>query len=456
MKLRVHPLDYPQDSADLFERFADDPWAVFLDSAKLDRFDIIAAAPSATLVSRGLLSEISDSSGSRTHSSESPWVLLRQMLGPCQQVPSESPLPGCLIGYFGYDLARRWEPLSDRHDRADPFPDLAFARYDWLLVVDHQDQQAHLYARADAVSPGRWSALIERLQQAPSASRGKPLRALGSVQATPDWPNYRTAFARLQTYIRDGDCYQANLARRFQAHVIGDSWQGYRRLRACSPAPFGGYLNLPDGQLLCNSPESFLQLRAGRVSTSPIKGTRPRHLSPERDAAALAELQASSKDRAENLMIVDLLRNDLGRCCAYGSISVDQLFRPASFANVHHLISDISGQLRPDADALDLMASCFPGGSITGAPKRRAMQIIEELEPARRGPYCGSLAYLGPDGRLASNILIRSLTRQADQAWFWAGGGIVADSDAAHEFQETQHKASALLGLLLQTDEFTS
>ncbi|MBF0255781.1 MAG: aminodeoxychorismate synthase component I, partial [Gammaproteobacteria bacterium] len=374
--------------------------------------------------------------------------------------PSEGPLPGSLIGYFGYDLGRQLQALPDGQPNREPngqpddtFPDLAFGRYDWLIVVDHQTRRTELRADAEVLSDAQWQGLIQQLQASPTQPKepqpkGQPLHALGPIQASPDWSGYAEAFARVQAYIRDGDCYQINLARRFQAQVSGDAWLAYQQLRQHSPAPFGGYFNLPWGQLLSNSPEAFLRLRAGQVSTSPIKGTRPRSMDTAQDQAALAELQASAKDRAENLMIVDLLRNDLGRSCAYGSIGVDRLFRPASFANVHHLISDISGQLRPGEDALSLLANCFPGGSITGAPKRRAMQIIDQLEPARRGPYCGSLAWIGPDGSMDSNILIRSLMRQGDQAWFWAGGGLVADSVAEEEFAETEQKASVLCQLL--------
>jgi para-aminobenzoate synthetase component 1 len=488
MKLRIQPLAYTEDASRLFDAFAAESWAVFLDSAGLDRFDIIAARPSLTLVTQGRTTLVSSPAGSH-ESEESPFDLLRASLAQAATEPSEGPLPGSLMGYLGYDLGRQLQRLPDR-EGADAFPDLAFGRYDWLIVVDHRTRRAELRADAEVLNDAQWQGLIQQLQAPPTQprepqpnghgadsttpeyetsfdrfgtrgsglgtrklprmfhSKGQPLHALSPIQANPDWPGYAQAFARVQAYIRDGDCYQINLARRFQAQVGGDAWLAYQQLRQRSPAPFGGYFNLPWGQLLSNSPEAFLRLRAGRVCTSPIKGTRPRSKDAMQDSAALAELQASAKDRAENLMIVDLLRNDLGRSCAYGSIRVDRLFRPASFANVHHLISDISGQLRPGEDALSLLANCFPGGSITGAPKRRAMQIIDQLEPARRGPYCGSLTWIGPDGSMDSNILIRSLMRQGDQAWFWAGGGLVADSVAEEEFAETEQKASVLRELL--------
>ncbi|MEO5342281.1 MAG: aminodeoxychorismate synthase component I [Gammaproteobacteria bacterium SHHR-1] len=450
MRLRIQPLDYPENAADLFAPFAAEPWAVFLDSAGQDRFDIIAARPSLTLTTWGQISQISQLGDPAVvrESRDSPFELLRSCLPRPPLEPGELPLPGCLIGYFGYDLARPLMGLPEGGS-GHGFPDLAFGRYDWLILVDHQQRRAELRGHAQALSEAQWQGLLRQLQGPLARTGDGPLRALGQIQASLDETGYAQAFAAVQGYIREGDCYQINLARRFQAQVRGDAWLAYKQLRGCSPAPFGAYLNLPWGQLLSNSPEAFLRLRANRVSTSPIKGTRPRRAEAEQDRAALAELEASAKDRAENLMIVDLLRNDLGRSCAFGSIRVDRLFRPASFANVHHLVSDISGRLRPGEDALSLMANCFPGGSITGAPKRRAMQIIAQLEPARRGPYCGSLAYLGPDGSMTSNILIRSLLRQGEQAWFWAGGGLVADSLLADELAETEQKASILKRLLL-------
>ncbi|OGT93314.1 MAG: aminodeoxychorismate synthase, component I, partial [Gammaproteobacteria bacterium RIFOXYA12_FULL_61_12] len=283
-----------------------------------------------------------------------------------------------------------------------------------------------------------------RFRSLPPRRWREPLRARGSIAVAPDRTGYGAAFKTIQGYIRDGHCYQINLARHFRADAEGDPWAGYRRLRGLSPAPYGAFFRMPQGCLLSASPERFLTLKDGRVTTSPIKGTRPRHADPVRDAALAEELRHSAKDRAENLMIVDLLRNDLGRSCRLGSIRVDELFRVDSYATVHHLVSDISGNLGAGEDALSLMRNSFPGGSITGAPKLRAMAIIEELEPARRGPYCGSLAYIGFDGAMDSNILIRTLTHREGRIGFWAGGGIVADSTEQAEFEETEQKALAL------------
>jgi para-aminobenzoate synthetase component 1 len=260
---------------------------------------------------------------------------------------------------------------------------------------------------------------------------------------------YRHAIERIQQYIQAGDCYQVNFAQRFRAPCQGDPWTAYCALRAACPTPFSGFQSLPDGAaVLSLSPERFVKVSERLVETRPIKGTRPRGVTPAEDAANAAELLASPKDRAENLMIVDLLRNDLGRTCRTGSVRVPELFSLESYPNVHHLVSSVTGQLADDRDALDLIAGSFPGGSITGAPKIRAMQIIDELEPTRRGLYCGSLLYLDVRGEMDSSIAIRSLLVKDGQVCCWGGGGIVADSQWQAEYQESITKVKVLLDTL--------
>jgi para-aminobenzoate synthetase component 1 len=255
----------------------------------------------------------------------------------------------------------------------------------------------------------------------------------------------------VQEHIRIGDCYQVNLAQRFQAQVRGESFMAYRRLREISPAPFSCYLSTPDGDILSSSPERFLSVRNGRVEARPIKGTRPRSADPLRDRALRDELSASFKDRAENVMIVDLLRNDLGKTCVPGSVEVSGLFDIESFAHLHHMVSTVTGKLAHDRDALDLVRGAFPGGSITGAPKLRAMAIIDALELQRRSVYCGSLGYLSFSGQMDLNIAIRTLLRTGDEIYAWAGGGIVADSVCESEYQESLDKASGLLAVLTRS-----
>jgi para-aminobenzoate synthetase component 1 len=263
---------------------------------------------------------------------------------------------------------------------------------------------------------------------------------------------YAAAFTRALDYIDAGDCYQINLAQRFSAPVSGDPWLAYQALRIVNPAPHAAYLNTPYGQILSASPERFLKVEQDAVETRPIKGTRARAGHPRLDAEVMRELQASEKDRAENVMIVDLLRNDLSKNCALGSVKVSKLFEIESFATVHHLVSTVTGRLRHDRDTLDLLRGCFPGGSITGAPKLRAMQIIEELETQRRGVYCGAIGYVGRNGNMDTSIAIRTLVCSNGKVHFAAGGGIVADSRLEDEYQETFDKAAATLNLLRRTN----
>jgi para-aminobenzoate synthetase component 1 len=263
-----------------------------------------------------------------------------------------------------------------------------------------------------------------------------------------DFPHYAAAFSQVQAHLQAGDCYQVNLAQCFTAQLQGGAWPLVSALRALSPAPFAAYLNLPAGEILSASPERFLQVQGQTVRTEPIKGTQPRGATPAEDQRRADDLCHSEKDRAENVMIVDLLRNDLAKVCMPGSVVVEALCELQRFAQVQHLVSRVRGQLRIGLDALDALRAALPGGSVTGAPKRRALEIIDALEPARRGVYCGSIAYLSFAGQLDSNIAIRTLTCRQGELRFWAGGGIVADSTAEAEYQESYAKARALLELL--------
>jgi para-aminobenzoate synthetase component 1 len=452
----VDELPYQPDSAERFAALLAEPWSQFLDSGRpfgaAGRYDILVADPVATLVTRGATSEIR--SGPQIERSDAdPFHLLRRLLrdfAPRCAGPIAVPFAGGAVGYLGYDLARRIERLPAIAEDAEHLPDLAVGLYAWALVVDHAQQRTALVWNDVPQAPSRASVLA-RLH----APFEEPVQfRVGSAIATNlDVADYRRAFERVQAYIRDGDCYQVNLARRYAAAVDGDPWTAYRRLRARNPSPFGAYLHLPFCRVLSASPERFLELRGDRVSTRPIKGTRPRAADPERDAALARDLAASAKDQAENLMIVDLLRNDLGKSCVPGSIAVPRLFEVEHHPTVHHLVSTVTGRLRPDRDALDLLRGCFPGGSVTGAPKLRAMQIIEELEPHRRGLYCGSIGYIGFDGAMDTNIAIRTLVCSDGVARFWAGGGIVADSGCEAEYRETEDKAAALLQLLEDSRE---
>jgi len=450
-------IPYPSDSARLFATLADRPWACFLDSGhpfgRNGRYDILAADPFLTLATRGTRTEVRDRGRSRL-SPRDPFALLRDALaaGEDPAAPAGLPFGGGAIGWFGYDLGRRIERLPALARDAEGIPDMAVGIYDWALVVDHADCRAWLVGQGrDPDTERRWPTLVERFSRPEPASSRPPRRAFqlaGPLRSNMSRAAYGRAFDQVQRYVADGDCYQVNLAQRFAAPAHGDPWPLYLSLRAQNPAPFGAYLATPYARVLSSSPERFLQARGGRVETRPIKGTRPRGANPAEDAGLARALAESPKDRAENLMIVDLLRNDLGRVCRTGSVRVPALFDVETYAAVHHLVSTVTGELAAGEDALSLLRACFPGGSITGAPKIRAMEIIEELEPHRRGIYCGAIGYIGFDGAMDTNIGIRTLVYGSGSVRFWAGGGIVHDSDADQEYQETFHKAAPFLRLL--------
>ncbi len=391
-------LPYREDSAALFEAVADLPWAVFFDSGRhfltQSRYDIIAAEPHTTLVTRGKLTEIRGEAAELSRGD--PLELLRRALAIDPAAGCELPFSGGAIGYFSYDLARRFERLPAFADDAEKMPEMAIGLYDWAVVVDHLERRTWLVAQGrDPGTDWKWKRLVSRLSELPLERARVPFRITAPVASNLSRDEYAAAFRRVHDYIHAGDCYQINLAQRFAAPATGDPWLAYQALRIINPAPYSAFLSTPYGTVMSASPERFLKLDRGSVETRPIKGTRPRAGHPRLDAELAAELQASVKDRAENVMIVDLLRNDLSKSCELGSVRVPKLFEVESFATVHHLVSTVTGKLRCDRDAFDLLRGCFPGGSITGAPKLRAMQIIEELEPHHRGVYYGAFGYIG-------------------------------------------------------------
>lgn len=442
-------LPYFEDSALLFAACADENWAVFLDSAfpasQQGRFDIMAFDPVCTLETRGAQTLVRSGS-TQTYSSEDPFTLLKHRLGPPLPRIDDLPFNGGAIGYFAYDLARRIEKLPALAVDAESIPEMAVGIYCWAVVVDHQHRQSWL------VGYDLDADLIKRLTQRFRSLSSVPERPSFQVLSAPESNMTRTAygqaFSKIKHYLKEGDCYQVNLTQRFVSPCQGHPWLAYQTLRKINAAPFSAYLNLPDVQVLSSSPERFLKVTAGLVETKPIKGTRPRKALFSEDQRQITELAASTKDMAENVMIVDLLRNDISKSCKKGTVRVPKLFAVESYATVHHLVSTVIGELTDDQHAVDLLRSSFPGGSITGAPKIRAMEIIEELEPHRRGIYCGAIGYIGFDGNMDTNICIRTLVHNQDNIRFWVGGGIVNDSAVEAEYQECFDKAAALLQLL--------
>ena len=452
---------------------APDPWAVARKLAHLPHLLFLDSAEKHA--DRGRYSYVAASSTGLPHFGRLPhergsdfqwWVDAIRRCVPAPTVPGLPPFQGGFGGLFGYDLASEFERILP--PRRDEFscPPLAINCYAWVISFDHHTGRAWIVTSGNPFTAGR-----ERFESAErnlrfvqsvfqanhsiSSRATQPLCKLAPQHPLPGFPGvtsnfsregYEAAVRRAVEYVHAGDCFQVNISQRLLAPLREHPLDLYGRLRDLNPAPFAAYFDLGDFQILSASPERFLRVHPdGEVETRPIKGTRPRGRTPEEDAALVRDLATSPKDRAENVMIVDLLRNDIGKVCEYGSVRVPRVCEVETFRFVHHLVSEVRGKLRPGLGPLDLLAAAFPGGSVTGAPKVRAMEIIAELEPTARGPYCGCLGWVGFDGAMDTNILIRTFTAGRGWVQFPVGGGVVADSDPAREYEETLHKAAGLL-----------
>ena len=446
-----------QEPEAAFARFAGEPFALFFDSAlkhpEHGRYAFIAADPFRTLVAKD--GEIT-LDGRRFRGD--PFEALRGELARHRQptLPGAPPFQGGAAGYFAYDLCHHLErlPAPPPEDAGAAFPDMAIGFYDavvafdlwhrraWIISTGHPETDAGIRQARAKDRAGKIAARLEGAAPPPPVAISPDVSWESNFTAE----SYRAGVAKVIDYIWAGDIFQANLSQCFRASMPGDfdPFGLYLDLRRANPAPFAAYFNFGDVVIASSSPERFLKVRGDRVETRPIKGTRPRGGTPPEDAALAQALRDSVKDRSENVMIVDLLRNDLSRVCRDHSVHVPELCALESYATVHHLVSTVTGRLREGQGPVDLLRAAFPGGSITGAPKVRAMEIIAELEPGRRGPYCGAMGYIGFDGTMDTNIAIRTLAFKNDSAVFQAGGGIVADSDPALEYAETLDKAKAL------------
>ncbi|PQL08850.1 MULTISPECIES: aminodeoxychorismate synthase component 1 [Pantoea] len=448
MNVQTHNLRYSPDAlTHYFSRIAHLPWAMLLSSGHADhsdnRFDILTADPLTTLTTRGRITEIRHAHG-HENSEDDPLSLVQHYCNALGIPPTRHPdLPfvGGALGLFGYDLGRRFEQLPQIATADLQTPDMAVGIYNWALIADHHRQTLTLVA-------------VEDVAQRLSWLEGWPTRESAPFSLTSEWSanlsvdDYAERFRKVQAYIQAGDCYQVNLSQRFKAGYQGDEWRAFCLLNQANRAPFSAFLRLPDSAILSLSPERFMALDQHVITTRPIKGTRPRDSDPVQDAAQAESLRTSAKDRAENLMIVDLLRNDIGRVAVAGSVSVPELFVVEPFPAVHHLVSTVRATLPENLQACDLLRACFPGGSITGAPKIRAMEIIDELEPQRRNAWCGSIGYLSVCGRMDTSITIRTLIAEDHHLYCSAGGGLVADSELESEYQETLDKVSRILPAL--------
>jgi para-aminobenzoate synthetase component 1 len=466
LKITQLNLDASKDIATLFSALVAKPWSMLLDSSNSQhtdgRFDIIVAEPIVSITTKSQETEIiyydekCHAASSPIISKENPLALIDQyqsnILGEVDISDDikkrELPFLCGALGFFGYDLGRRFETLPDINTNDYQTPDMAIGIYSWSIIKDN--------------CKGEWYlAYIDTLPHPETRQIIHWANYLGSEQSksftlNTDWSanlnerQYLDSVNRIKQYLMKGDCYQVNMTQRFSAQYTGNEWYAYQQLRHTNKAPFSAFINLSRSSILSVSPERFLSIKDKLVETKPIKGTRPRHLDEVQDATEAQMLQSSEKDRAENLMIVDLLRNDISKGCVAGSVEVPSLFAIESFPAVHHLVSRVTGKLREDISPTQLLQGAFPGGSITGAPKIRAMEIIEELEPHKRNIYCGSIGYIGIRQDIDTSICIRTLLCENQIIHCWAGGGIVLDSIPEMEYQETLHKVSKILPILRQ------
>ena len=436
------------------------------------RYSFVAANPFLTFRSFGSRCEITHHSSLITHHQfGNPWHLLDALMARYELLDEiDSPFPlGGVFGFWGYDLKNFTEPKLPRRAVNDlELPDCHVGFYDSLVVFDHRLGKVYVVSTGLNVDGSRtesrakeqldfWISKItgqelpQRHRDIEEINKFNSLRLCDSVAKIASnlaRADFIAAVERVQQYIRAGDIYQVNLSQRLTAQGDFNGWEMFEKLSAVSPAPFSAFLDCGEFQLASSSPEQFLRLSGSHIVTRPIKGTRPRATDATRDAQLAYELQTSAKELAELVMITDLLRNDLGRVCEYGSVQVPELAKLEKFAQVQHLVATVEGRLRNDVTHFAAFASCFPGGSITGAPKFRAMEIIDELEPISRGPYCGAIGYLGFNRESQLSIAIRTAVCADGKIHFNVGAGIVADSDPVAEYEETLAKAAGFMAAL--------
>ena len=442
------------NSQSLFSIIAEQPWAMWLDSCDSEhvdsRYDIMVWQPTITLTTYADMTTVTNlHSGTQYTSKNDPLLLAKQeqqaLFSSINVEQCALPFKGGTLGYFAYDLGKRFETIQQQIPKDIDAPEMAVGIYQQAIIYDKQTQLFWLLCDDNKRDTFR-NFFVSALQK--SNASDIDFRLTSAWQSNMQQAQYREKFSKVQNYLRSGDCYQINLAQRFSAEYTGSEFQAYCALRQENKAPFSAFLRFSDSAILSISPERFLQLTDNKVQSKPIKGTRPRSADPVIDQANADDLKLADKDRAENLMIVDLLRNDISRVCQAGSVKVPSIFAIESFPAVHHLVSTVEGKIRPEYDGTDLLRAAFPGGSITGAPKIRAMDIIEELEPNQRSVYCGSIGYLSACGKMDTSITIRTLICSKQQIYCWAGGGLVADSNVDSEYQETYDKVNKILPVL--------
>jgi para-aminobenzoate synthetase component 1 len=462
----IEELDTPLSTQALFELFRPEPVCFFLDSSmdkqKLGRYSFMGSSPFLLFSSRGDNITLTQN-GETTTLKGNPFDVMGQLLQTYKIVTNKVPVPfiGGAVGYFSYDLCHFIERLPQTAVDDLQLPESYFGFYDLILAYDNLLNKAWLVSTGfpESDETKRINKAQERIRNFKNKLAETPSKVVelashprtpgdGKIKGNFTHNKYLKAVQKARQYIIDGDIFEVNISQRFDAKIAVTPYALYSRLRSINPSPFGAYLNFDEVAVVSASPERFLRVQGDCVETRPVKGTCRRGNTPAEDRVKAGELLSSGKDRAENMMIVDLERNDLGRVCHYGTVKVTELAILEKYPTVFHLTSAITGKLCEDKNCFDLLKAAFPGGSITGAPKIRAMEIIDELEPTRRSVYTGSLGYLGFDGNMDINIVIRSFIVKANHVWFQVGGAVVYDSDPESEYQETLDKAWALIDSL--------
>ena len=440
MNYNIKDLDYSIPSIKYFDIIKNNDWSVFLNSNHQkysdQRFDILTSNPVEKVI-------LDSSDKGFENNKDEIFTRIQNIMKKSKCSPQEDiPFCGGAIGFMSYDYGNKLHNVKSYKPKDFNYPLIAFGIYDWCITYDHFKKKSFIlfHEKNDIVDK-----IINYNFENKKSSHLRNFKSTSSCESNMTFALYESKIKKILSYINEGDCYQVNLAQRFSLGYEGDEYSMYKTLNSSFASPYSAYINYPFGKILSFSPERFLSIQNNIVETKPIKGTRPRSNDLEIDRANIQELKTSEKDRAENLMIVDLLRNDLGINCKNGSIKVDKLFEIETFANVHHLVSTITGEVDKESSIYNLIKDAFPGGSITGAPKLRSMQIIEELEPNNRHVYCGSIGYICFDEKVDLNISIRTMLAVDKKLYFWGGGGIVADSDIKSEYNESIAKVKPLL-----------
>jgi para-aminobenzoate synthetase component 1 len=465
----------PSSPSQAFHAFKNKPFSFFLDSGmgpqRLGRYSFLGSDPFLIMRSRGRDISLLWPDGEKAVSGN-PFDLLGELLQEYKLDgnPTALPFVGGAVGYLSYDLGHFIEKLPSKAVNDLQLPECYLGFYDAVAIFDHLEGRAFIASTGFPEKGNGWQARaqarLEELQRMLADAHtlkeleakqfDQPTRSKVDLRSNFTHEAYLEAVQKARDYIIAGDIFQVNISQRFEADMPLQPYELYQRLRKINPAPFASYLNFDGVAVVSASPERFLLLRGGRVETRPIKGTRPRGKDPAKDEALARELVNSFKDKAEHVMIVDLERNDIGRVCCFGTVRVSELMALEKYATVFHLTSTVEGRLRPGKNAIDLLKATFPGGSISGAPKVRAMEIIDELEPTRRSVYTGSIGYLSFDGNLDLNIVIRTILVKKDKAYFQVGGAVVYDSDPEAEYVETLDKAKALIQALSMVPQLVS